>query len=179
MRFYTSLIGLVYGSIACATVCFTPGHYCEGEILNLIYNAKHNIRVQSYTFTSYKIARALVDMKKKGIDVQVILDKSQFQCGYFSQRNYLLQHGIPIFEDYKPDIAHNKVMIVDGQMVETGSYNYTKSAQRYNAENVLILHDAQLARQYLLNWQSSKKRSKRVTSTSCTNDLIHHPIPGD
>jgi phosphatidylserine/phosphatidylglycerophosphate/cardiolipin synthase-like enzyme len=177
MRFFIGLCCLVYFSLSSATVCFTPGHYCEGEILDLIYSSKHDIRVQSYTFTSDKIARALVNMKKKGVDVEVILDKTQFQCQHFSQRNYLLRHGVTVFEDYKPNIAHNKVIIVDGRVVETGSYNYTKSAQRYNAENVLILHDAQLAQKYLSNWQRRRAKSVRVTSNNCTNDLIHNPVP--
>jgi len=177
MRFFIGLYCLVCFSLSLAAVCFTPGDYCEGKIVGLIYSAKHKIRVQSYTFTSDRIARALVNMKKKGIDVEVILDKTQFQCQHFSQRNYLWQHGVTVFEDYKPDIAHNKVIIVDGQTVETGSYNYTKSAQRYNAENVLILHNAQLAQQYLSNWQSRKDKSVHIISDKCTNDLIHRPVP--
>jgi phosphatidylserine/phosphatidylglycerophosphate/cardiolipin synthase-like enzyme len=168
MKYLVGVLVLLTVSMAQATVCFSPQQNCEQQIVKLIYSAKHFVKMQSYTFTSYKIARALVNMKKKGIDVEVILDKSQFQCNYFSQRNFLLKHGVTIYEDYKPTIAHNKVIIVDGEAVETGSYNYTVSARKYNAENVLILHDRDLAQKYLANWQRRKQQSKRIHSFGCS-----------
>lgn len=170
------LLGLL-PTTTIAAVCFTPGSNCQKQIVNLIYSATHFIRMQSYTFTSYKIAHALVVMQHRGIDVQVIMDKSQFQCQQFSQRNYLISQGIKVFEDYKLNIAHNKVIIIDGQTVETGSYNYTASAQKYNAENVLILANYDLAQYYLKNWQRRRQCSVEIHSDRCTRDLKHHPIP--
>ena len=160
-----------------AAVCFTPGQYCEGRILKLIYSAKHSIRVQAYSFTSHKIANALVKMEKRGVDVAVILDKSQFQCQQYSQQDFLFKHHVPIYEDYRKNIAHNKVIIVDGETVETGSYNYTISAQRYNAENVLILRNKKLSDQYINNWRQRRKQSVRISQHWCTNDLANKPIP--
>lgn len=175
MRYLVLLCFLPLLSIA--TVCFTPGENCERHILKLIYAAKHTVRMQSYTFTSYAIAHALVTMKRRGVDVQVIMDKTQFQCQFFSQRNYLIKHGIKVYEDYKPNIAHNKVIIIDGSTVETGSYNYTVSAHKYNAENVLILDDPVLAQRYLQNWQQRLAVSRLVHTTQCTADLKNHPVP--
>ena len=151
-------------------VCFTPGQYCVGRITDAIYAAKQSIYVQAYSFTSYKIAKALAVMKRRGIKVSVIMDKSQFQCDHFSQRIYLMKHSVPVWNDYKVDIAHNKVIIIDGKRVETGSYNFTKSAQRYNAENVVIINSAKIARQYLANWQRRKRNSVRVTTLKCMPD---------
>ncbi len=177
MRYFVGFVFFLITSVSYATACFTPQQYCEGQILDLIYSAKKSIRVQSYTFTSYKIAHALANMHKRGVDVQVIMDKSQFQCQYFSQRNYLIEHGIPVFEDYKPAIAHSKVIIVDDQTVETGSFNYTKAAQKNNAENVLILQDKKLAQVYLLNWQNRKSESEPILTVKCTSDVMNKPIP--
>ena len=58
-----------------------------------------------------------------------------------------------------PGIAHNKVMIIDNQKVITGSFNFTTAADTKNAENVLLIEDAQLAEQYLINWHKRYKRS--------------------
>jgi phosphatidylserine/phosphatidylglycerophosphate/cardiolipin synthase-like enzyme len=70
---------------------------------------------------------------------------------------------VPLWEDYKLRIAHNKVMIFDGQTVETGSFNFTDAAQYHNAENMLIIHNQALAQKYLANWEKRKQQSKRIS----------------
>jgi phosphatidylserine/phosphatidylglycerophosphate/cardiolipin synthase-like enzyme len=67
-----------------------------------------------------------------------------------------LDYGIPTWIDYRPAIAHNKVIIVDGQEVITGSFNFTKAAQEKNAENLVIISDNTIAKKYLVNWESRK-----------------------
>ncbi|MGC1855109.1 MAG: phospholipase D-like domain-containing protein, partial [Candidatus Aquirickettsiella sp.] len=66
----------------------------------------------------------------------------------------------PCWIDYKPAIAHNKIMIIDEKEVITGSFNFTKAAQNKNAENLVIIHDAQLANIYLKNWQRRRAVSR-------------------
>ena len=139
-------------------VCFTPGENCTGELVQSINDAKHSILVQAYSFTSQPIADALVDAKQKGLDVRVILDKSQVKA-HNSVFGYLVNHRIPVWIDNRVAIAHNKVMIFDNQSVSTGSFNFTSSAQRRNAENLLILNDVALAKQYTTNWYKPRKIS--------------------
>ena len=74
---------------------------------------------------------------------------------------YFLKKHIPIWIDNKPRIAHNKVMIIDDTWVETGSFNFTYSAQKYNAENMLWIKDKALAKKYLKNWFYRKGKSVR------------------
>lgn len=133
-------------------VCFTPGQNCTAEITDVIDGAKQSIFVQAYSFTSAPIAAHLIAAKKRGIKVNVILDKSQKTQRYSASRFLVNQH-IPCWIDYKPAIAHNKIMIIDEKAVITGSFNFTKAAQNKNAENLLIIHDAALANIYLKNWQ--------------------------
>jgi len=68
------------------------------------------ILVQAYSFTSIPIAKALVDAHKRGVDVRVILDKSQ-RGEKYSSADFVLHAGIPTFIDAKHQIAHNKIMI--------------------------------------------------------------------
>jgi phosphatidylserine/phosphatidylglycerophosphate/cardiolipin synthase-like enzyme len=58
------------------TVCFTPGGNCTEQIVKALRDAKSSITVQVYSFTSAPIAKALLEAHKRGIQVQVILDKS-------------------------------------------------------------------------------------------------------
>lgn len=140
-------------------VCFTPGKNCTNEIVKTLQQAKKVVRVQAYSFTSAPIAKALVEAKRRGIDVKVILDKSQQKARY-SSATFLYNQGIPVWIDYKPAIAHNKVMVIDNQFVITGSFNFTKAAQTKNAENVLIINDHRLAKAYTDNWANRLQQSK-------------------
>jgi phosphatidylserine/phosphatidylglycerophosphate/cardiolipin synthase-like enzyme len=132
-------------------VCFTPGGNCTQKIVSAIAAAKQQILVQAYSFTSAPIAKALMLAHQRGIDVRVILDKSQKTQRYMSS-TFLSNQGIPTWIDYKVAIAHNKVMVLDNETVITGSFNFTNAAQNKNAENLLILHNTELAKQYTDNW---------------------------
>jgi phosphatidylserine/phosphatidylglycerophosphate/cardiolipin synthase-like enzyme len=140
-------------------VCFTPGNDCTQLIVNTLNKAQESIFLQAYSFTSAPIAKAVVEAKKRGIPVYVILDKSQSPKNKYSSAKYLLDNDIETYIDYKPSIAHNKVMIIDGKILITGSFNFTKAAQMHNAENVIIISDSSLAKIYLANWYDSRERS--------------------
>ena len=66
-----------------------------------------------FSFTSAPIAKALVDAHKRGVEVQVILDKSQ-RTEKYSSADFVQHAGIPIWIDAKHAIAHNKIMVIDG-----------------------------------------------------------------
>jgi len=95
--------------------------------------------VQAYSFTSAPIARSLVEAKKRGVTVIAVLDKTNDKGAKYSSAKFLFDAGIPVYIDYKPAIAHSKVLIIDGTTVITGSFNFTKSAEEKNVENLLIL----------------------------------------
>lgn len=143
-------------------VCFTPSQNCGELIVGVISKAKQEILVQAYSFTSVPIAKALIEAHKKGIKVRVILDKSQFRNRGFSSAKLLSDYHIPVFIDYKVSIAHNKVMIIDKSTIITGSFNFTRSAQERNAENVIIINDSELAKKYAKNWQQRLEQSKEL-----------------
>ncbi|WP_339046425.1 phospholipase D-like domain-containing protein [Candidatus Mesenet endosymbiont of Agriotes lineatus] len=96
----------------------------------MLDKAEKSILLQAYEFTSKPIVNGVIAAKRNGIAVQVILDKSQVKHKYsIPIVKELLSNGIPVWIDNKPAIAHNKVMIVDGKKVITGSFNFTAAAQ--------------------------------------------------
>ena len=103
------------------------------------------------------ILSALKAAHARGVDVEVIVDKTsarQSKSGSrYSAATYLTNAGIPVWVDTKVAIAHNKVMVIDGETVITGSFNFTAAAQNHNAENLLVLEDPALAAQYKANWE--------------------------
>jgi phosphatidylserine/phosphatidylglycerophosphate/cardiolipin synthase-like enzyme len=141
------------------TACFTPGGNCTDAIIQALSDAKRSILVQAYSFTSAPIAKALLDAHTRGVQVQVILDKSQ-RMEKYSSADFLANQGVPTMIDAQHAISQNKVMIIDGETVITGSFNFTKAAQEKNAENLLIIRDPALAAQYTQNWQAHAQHSQ-------------------
>jgi phosphatidylserine/phosphatidylglycerophosphate/cardiolipin synthase-like enzyme len=141
------------------TVCFTPGGNCMEQIVNALSEAKSGILVQAYSFTSAPIAKALLEAHKRGVQVQVILDKSQ-RTEKYSSADFLANQGVATMIDANHAISHNKVMVIDGETVITGSFNFTKAAQEKNAENVPIIRDKALAAQTTQNWQAHAQHSQ-------------------
>lgn len=142
-------------------VCFTPGGQCTGLIVDEIAGARRSIDVQAYSFTSPEILQALVDAHGRGVAVRVIVDKSQ-KTERYSGLTFVRNAGVPVWIDARVAIAHNKVMILDRETVITGSFNFTRSAQERNAENVLVLKDPELAARYEANWLARQRVSTRV-----------------
>ncbi len=143
----------VVQAVGTIEVAFSPKSGGTETVVKAINEAKQSILVQAYSFTSAPIAKALAEAKARGVDVQVILDKSQNSEKYTSA-TYIANHDIPVRIDTQHAIAHNKIMICDELNVVTGSFNFTKAAEEKNAENVLVLRGNQaLAKLYIKNWQ--------------------------
>ena len=140
-------------------VCFSPKGRCTESIIKEIDQAKNNIFVQAYSFTAAPIAKALVDAHKRGLHVEVILDKSQRSQKYTSA-SFLANSRVPTYIDADHAIAHNKIIIIDKETVITGSFNFTKNAESNNAENLIILKSKDLAEIYINNWQAHRSHSE-------------------
>lgn len=143
-------------------VYFTPWDDAEGALLRTIQQARHTIHVQAYAFTSRNVAWALGEAKRRGVTVEMLMDREQFGKNEHSIVRTLHGAGIPVWFETRYAAAHNKVMVIDGEdrdpVVVTGSYNFTFSAQARNAENLIILRDnAPLARAYLDNWRRHRR----------------------
>lgn len=140
--------------------CFTPDENCTGFIVRAIEAAQSQLLVLGYGFTSCPIIQAIGEAKDRGVDVKIILDRSNEQKRYPKEIAYLRSRGIePLIDElidlrYK-GIAHNKVMVIDRIHTLTGSFNFTISAQVRNAENILLVQShKKLARTYTRYWES-------------------------
>jgi phosphatidylserine/phosphatidylglycerophosphate/cardiolipin synthase-like enzyme len=141
-------------------VGFSPNGGAEDLVIKAIDSSKKSLRVLAYSFTSKPIAQALVGAAKRGVDVKVVVDKSQNSERY-SSATFLANMGIPVRVDYQHAIMHSKVIVVDEQSVETGSFNYTSSAARRNAENAIVLWNSpKLAAVYIENWNEHWNHSE-------------------
>jgi phosphatidylserine/phosphatidylglycerophosphate/cardiolipin synthase-like enzyme len=146
-------------------VCFTPGNNCESMIVRAINASSRSIHVQAYVLTDEGIARALKDASRRNLEVIVLLDKrARSQRGSVAPE--LIRAVLKVLFDDRPAAAHNKTILIDpgsaNPVVETGSFNFTYSAERRNAENALIVRgDPGLASAYERYFQERLTVSER------------------
>lgn len=147
------------GPLPVSRVYFSPKGGCTLAIFNAIAQAKSSILVQAYSFTSATIADALVNAQRRGVKVEVIIDKKR-KRERKGKIKFLVKSGIPVAVDGEHKKAHDKVMIIDGKTVITGSFDFTKEAEAQDAENLLVLDDAVLAAAYTEHWKTHRQHSK-------------------
>ena len=125
---------------------FCPEDTCEEKTINFLNSAKESIHFMTFSFTSGNIANTLKEKQKEGIDVQGIMEARRLNMQYNQYKNL---NTINITPDTNPHIMHHKVFIVDNRSVLTGSYNPTKAGDTKNDENILIIHDEEVTRAFL------------------------------
>lgn len=144
-------------------VCFTPNQSCLSQILKAINEAKTSIMLLGYSFTSKPITNALIQAKKRGVNIRIVLDHGQKSQKHSKEIIHILgKENISLRFDHSVKIAHNKVMIIDNHLTLTGSYNWTHSAEFNNAENLIFIESQEIAKKYLdyfeARWQVSRSR---------------------
>lgn len=138
--------------------CFSPAGKCSSLIIREIQQAKKELLVAVYAFTSDELAAALVQAKKRGLAVQVVIDR-EFDAGngrskgkFLEAQNIAVRRIAAIKStaaEKEAGLMHQKFAILDRSAVLTGSYNWTRAADRLNDENLLFFRDAgPLAEEY-------------------------------
>jgi phosphatidylserine/phosphatidylglycerophosphate/cardiolipin synthase-like enzyme len=135
---------------------FSPEGSAERLILKVINSSRKSIRLAAYSFTSPKVVHALVQARRRGIDVRVVADarSSESKPGA-AALNLLVNADIQVRTNARYAILHDKFIVADGAHVQTGSFNYSRAAAERNSENVLVIwNNPELAASYLAHWES-------------------------
>ena len=126
------------GTLPSVAVYFSPKGGCVDAVVRELGAARREILVLAYSFSSKPIAEALIEAKKRGVHVDIVLDRSQEEEAY-SDLPLLLEQGLAPLVDAHHAIAHNKVMVIDKRTLITGSFNFTHQAEVENAENLVVI----------------------------------------
>ena len=137
-------------------VGFSPEGSARALVLKVIGSATHSIQMLAYSFQAPDIMQALVDAEKRRVDVRVVVDRKRNQGKASKAAMQLVtRNGVELRTIDHFHLHHDKTIIVDGNTVETGSFNFAPSAATDNSENVVVIRDMpDVARQYIAHWQS-------------------------
>jgi phosphatidylserine/phosphatidylglycerophosphate/cardiolipin synthase-like enzyme len=129
-------------------VFFSPDDGVARRLLELVRGARHTVEFLAYAFTADELALALLDADQAGIEVRGVLDAGQVNDPA-SEYDRLRSAGIDVRLDGLPGNLHHKVILIDREIVITGSYNFSASAEEHNDENLVVLHSPAIAEAYL------------------------------
>ncbi len=129
-------------------VCFAPDDGCAARVIAALQSARQSIHFLAYSFTSDDLARPIFERAQAGVTVMGVMEAGQAASNSGTEFQNFRQAGLDVRKDGNPRNMHDKVMIIDGQIVVTGSYNFTYYGENRNDENLLIIYNPQIAALY-------------------------------
>jgi phosphatidylserine/phosphatidylglycerophosphate/cardiolipin synthase-like enzyme len=129
-------------------VYFSPNDDTSRRLVELINEAQTSIVFLASNFTSDPLTQAMLSARRRGVTVSGLMDAGNALSDTGSDYLTMVEAGIPILLDKDPGRMHHKVLIIDNAIVVFGSYNFTASAEKRNDENLLIIHDPELAARF-------------------------------
>lgn len=129
-------------------IYFSPEDSTMERVLELVQEAEESVGFMAYSFTDDDLAKAMIAAHKRGVEVEGVMDKAQALSNQGGEYLNMLEAGIDVLLDGNPKSMHHKVIIIDDEIVVTGSYNFSKSAKTRNDENTLILFDREIAGEF-------------------------------
>ena len=128
-------------------VLFSPNGGCQEAVIQEISQAQKTINIAMYNLTTREISQELVNAKARGVQIRIFLDQGEGN-GKYSKGRYLMDKGVDVRFYAGTGLMHNKFAVIDNKVLITGSFNWTASAERDNQENLLIITDENVIKQY-------------------------------
>ena len=142
-------------------VFFSPGTDCLNAIVENIRNARKSVKICVFTISDNRIVSAIESLKYKGVDIKIISDNDkQYDRG--SDIQYLAEKGYNIKIDLTDAHMHHKFAVIDNKITITGSYNWTRSAEKYNHENILITDNSDITKAYSSEFEKLWKKMENI-----------------
>jgi len=138
---------------------FSPGDAPRQAIIGLLDGAQQSIDACVFTISDDNISDALFAAHQRGVSVRVISDNDK-ALDEGSDVRWLARQGVKVKVDNSPNHMHHKFCLVDQTQLISGSFNWTRSATRYNQENIIVSEDDSLltafARKFEQLWRSCR-----------------------
>ena len=136
------------GPSVTAEVVFSPGDDCLNALIRNLKSGRQTADICVFTITDNRVSRVIEDAHDRGVKVRIITDDDK-SLDRGSDASRLSDAGIEVRYDNSPHHMHHKFAVMDGRLVLTGSYNWTRSAAEHNQENLLVSDDPRLVRPYV------------------------------
>ena len=133
------------------TAFFCPQDSCAEQLIQHIDSSQKSIHMAIYSFTHDGIADALIRARQRGVDVKVVFDSDESKISS-SVDERIQMAGISIARRNGPGYMHNKFTVIDGNIVATGSFNYSQNADTKNDENLIFIASDEIASKFSIDF---------------------------
>ena len=133
-------------------VFFSPDDGVLNALVPLLNSAKQSIHFLAFSFTSNELGDIVRAKAEAGLTVAGVMDEEQISSNQGTEFDPFQQAKLDVLIDGIAGLMHHKVIIIDEKIVAFGSYNFSKSAEERNDENLLIVYDADIAKQFILEF---------------------------
>ena len=148
-------------------VFFSPDDVVSGRLSQLLGDASESIYFLAYAFASDDLGKTIRDKAAQGVTVGGVLEFDQVDPNQINpnpnqieELNLFRQAGLDVRLHSAPEVMYHKLMIIDGSIVVLGSYDFTNRAETDNDENVLIIHNEDIAQKFLEEFQRIQSRAQ-------------------
>jgi phosphatidylserine/phosphatidylglycerophosphate/cardiolipin synthase-like enzyme len=107
--------------------------------------ARRTIDIAAYDFDLESLTAALIRAHERGVQVRMVIDSDNAEL---DQVLDLIDAGIPVVEDGRSAIMHDKFVVIDSTITWTGSWNLTDNGTYRNNNNALRIQGPEVATNY-------------------------------
>lgn len=132
---------------------FSPDDGVANQIAALLSSAEESIYFLAYSFTSNDLGGIVRAKAEQGLEIHGVMDEEQINTNQGTEFDPFRQADLDVLIDGIPGLMHHKVFVIDGKIVLLGSYNFSRSAETRNDENILVVYNEDIAKQYLDEFQ--------------------------
>ena len=134
-------------------VYFSPDDGVLNALGLLLTHAEESIYFLAFSFTSNDLGTVIRQKDEAGLDVKGVMDEEQIASNTGTEFDPFRQKGVDVLIDGNPGQMHHKLFIVDEKIVAFGSYNFSQSAEERNDENLIIIYNAEIAKQFVQEFE--------------------------
>jgi len=142
-------------------VFFSPDDGVANRILEILNEAQESIYFMAFSFTTDEFGEAIRAQAENGLAVAGVMEEEQVKSNAGTEYDLFKRSELDVFLDGNEGQMHHKTMIVDGEIVITGSYNFSLSAETRNDENLIVFHNEQIAEFFMKEFQRVYQGSQR------------------
>ncbi|MGB7876800.1 MAG: phospholipase D-like domain-containing protein [Anaerolineales bacterium] len=128
---------------------FSPDDGVANHILDLLTEAEESIYFLAFSFTTDELGQIIRTQAENGLEIAGVMEEEQVKSNIGTEYDFFKQAGLNVFVDGNEGQMHHKTMIVDGRILITGSYNFSRSAETRNDENIVVIYNPEIASFYL------------------------------
>ena len=141
---------------------FSPSDEPQNWIIKVLEKAGKSLDLAMFSFTSVEIQQAIAAARARGVRVRIVFDKRN--ALEMREQRWFIENGFDVVvsmgRNKERGVLHNKFAVIDGELVQTGSYNWTQNARHNNFENIVFLDDAVSAEQYTAYFERLRAQGK-------------------